>query len=90
MGNLWTLSRMELKPTGVNPLKEFLHTLPLDAPVPLSKNNLSCMAKIFNKGGVYCETFDDMLKVLDILADQRLVELKNNYLRITEYGKVAL
>ena len=85
---------MRLESSQTNPLPEFLNSLlkhDEDA-VLLTSNNLPVIALYLNSGGVICETHDEVVKVLHILAEStNLIEIiDDNKLRITEHGKVAL
>lgn len=84
---------MRLEPTGINPLKDFLKSLVKHDEdwVLLTSNNLPVIALFFNSGGIICETHEEVIKVLHILAETtKLIEITDNKLRITEHGKIAL
>jgi len=82
---------MRLTESKINPLKEFLTSLTKgDEWTILNSNNLPIMALYFNSGGVVFETHEEVVKGLELLAELGLVEIKENKLRITEYGKAAL
>lgn len=65
---------MRLDPSKINPLKDLLDSIP-DRGVELTHPELSRIAMFFNSGGVFCENWDEVLVVLNILADQGLVTL---------------
>lgn len=87
---------MRLEPSQINPLKEFLHSLAefkdelKEDWITLNSNNLPIMALYFNSGGVICESMGEVVKVLELLAEYEVIELKDNKLRITKNGKDAL
>lgn len=84
---------MRTTESNVNPLKDFLKSLIVSEPdgwVDLNKNNIPIISLYFNSGGVVFETFEEVIKGLEILAEYGIIEISNNKLRITEYGKNAL
>lgn len=84
---------MRLEESKINPLKDFLNSL-VKAPeewITLNSNNLPIMALYFNSGGVVCETHDEVVQILKLLAEYEVIEFNDkNQLRITQYGKDAL
>jgi hypothetical protein len=83
---------MQLKDSLINPLYAFLDSLVEhgDDPVTLNSNNLPVIALYFNSGGVICESYDEVHKLLELLAETGIIELTENKLRITQNGKDAL
>jgi hypothetical protein len=83
---------MIFRESNINPLAEFLSSLVefKEEWIILNSNNLPIMALYFNSGGVVCESLGEVVKVLEVLAEYEVIELKDNKLRITKNGKDAL
>ena len=84
---------MRLEESRINPLKDFLTSL-VKAPeewITLNTNNIPIMALFFNSGGVICETHEELVQILKVLSEYKVIEFNDkNQLRITQYGKDAL
>lgn len=83
---------MRIIESTINPLKDFLKSLvdSKDEWVNLNSNNIPIISLYFNSGGVVFETHQEVVKGLEILAEYGIIEISDNKIRITEYGKNAL
>ena len=76
---------MKLKTTGNNPLKELLELLPIGS---ATYSDLATISAVLAKGGVCCETYDEVMVSLTLLGELgliKIVEENNGYNIIKNY-----
>ncbi len=78
---------MFLKPTEVNPLQELLDSIP-EHGTELDQDYATTAAKILAKGGVICESFEEVIRCLVLLAEYNSLYTldKEFYIRKIQYG----
>lgn len=59
---------MRIEQPKAYPLKEFFNFIP-DEGLPLTADNMCKIAKIFNTGGVFCETYGEVVQTLYEFSD---------------------
>lgn len=59
---------MLVEPSNYSPLKEFLDYIP-ECGLVISLSHIQDLARIFVKGGVICQTINDVLLVLEKLEE---------------------
>jgi hypothetical protein len=76
---------MRFQESRINPLKDLLDLIPEEG-VLLTRSTLIAVATLLNKGGIICETIEEVISCLELLA----VKEYNIISIVSENGKAKL
>ena len=65
--------------SNTNPLADILNSIPKE-PIEVYKKDLGALSNLFKEGGIFFESYEEVVGALEVLDELELIELKKTLL----------